>query len=192
MRRLFLFISLLFISISCSTDDNTLNEGINQSKINEVLNQNDYETQKVMYRMLNQNEKLTLWDNKINNLILNNNLNKKQVELLNELKINLKTEIFNQVSSENKTIFKTVFVKDFLNKSKSVFASEFFFDNFYNIQLKIAPIDSELPDCTCNKGSAFSCGWNSVTCRESDKCSDTDDGCGFLLLYSCNGRCFLY
>lgn len=41
--------------------------------------------------------------------------------------------------------------------------------------------------CNCNRNSSVTCSWN-VTCEKAS-CNDLSKGCGFFLLYECNGRC---
>lgn len=188
----------LFNLVSCS-DNNDIEEVSNNKRISQVLNEKNYATQKIMYSLLNEEEKFKIWNDKIDNILLKNNLTKEQSDLIYELKNNLSLNLFKDKEiNDEREIFKTIFVKNFLKKTIGVFTEEFIVDNFYNVSSRIEyiadpgdPDNGELPGCTCNRGSMWSCS-GSFECKSTNKCSDTTSGCGFLTMFECNGRCFLY
>lgn len=183
----------LFNLVSCS-DSNEIDEISRNKRISQVLNEKNYATQKIMYSLLNEEEKFKIWNDKIENIIQNNNLTKEQSDLLYELKNNISVNLFkDREKNDEREIFKTIFVKNFLKKTINVFSEDFIVSNFYYINYdtaKLAPI-GDLPDCTCNIGSMWSCS-GSFECKETNKCADTTSGCGFLTFFECTGRCFLY
>lgn len=149
-----------------------------------------------MYSLLNEEEKFKIWNDKIENIIQNNNLTKEQSDLLYELKKNISINLFkDREKNDEREIFKTIFVKNFLKKTVNVFTEDFIINNFYylseNSARAIIGNADELPDCTCNIGSMWSCS-GSFECKETNKCADTTSGCGFLTFFECTGRCFLY
>ena len=148
----------------------------------------------------NEKEKFKIWDDKIDNILEKNDITKEQSDLIYELKSRLSINLFKDIkSNDEKEIFKTIFLKNFLKKSINVFSEDFIYDNFYSISSNInyiaapgEPDEGELPGCTCNRGSIWSCVGASFECKSTNKCSDTTTGCGFFTMFECNGRCFLY
>lgn len=188
----------LFNLISCS-DNNEIEENSSNKRISQVLNEKNYTTQKIMYSLLNEEEKFKIWNDKIENILQKNNLTKEQSDLIYELKNNISLNLFkNGERNDEREIFKTIFVKNFLKKTVNVFSEDFIVSNFYYITDNSSKVDGggefvDLPNCTCNKGSMWSCGGNSsFECKSSNKCTSTTSGCGFFGLFECNGRCFLY
>lgn len=189
-----LIVSLaLFNLISCS-DNNEIERTSSNKRISQVLNEKNYTTQKIMYSLLNEEEKLKIWNDKIENILQKNNLTKEQSDLIYELKNNISLNLFKDGErNDEREIFKSIFVKNFLKKTVNVFSEDFIVSNFYYINentAKAVPID-DLSDCTCNIGSMWSCS-GSFECKDTNKCADTTSGCGFLTMFECTGRCFLY
>lgn len=185
----------LFNLISCS-DNNEIEETSSNKRISQVLNEKNYATQKIMYSLLNEEEKFKIWSDKIDNILQKNNLTKEQSDLIYELKNNLSLNLFKDGErNDEREIFKTIFVKNFLKKTVNVFTEDFIVDNFYylseNSARTVFANADDLPDCTCNIGSMWSCS-GSFECKETNKCADTASGCGFLTFFECTGRCFLY
>jgi len=183
----------LFNLVSCS-DNTEIEEISSNNRISQVLNEKNYATQKIMYSLLNEEEKLKIWNDKIENILQKNNFTKEQSDLIYELKNNISLNLFKDGERNNeREIFKTIFVKNFLKKTVNVFSEDFIVSNFYYINentAKVAPI-GDLSDCTCNIGSMWSCS-GSFECKDTNKCADTTSGCGFLTMFECTGRCFLY
>ena len=186
----------LFNLISCS-DNNEIEETSSNKRISQVLNEKNYATQKIMYSLLNEEEKFKIWSYKIDNILQKNNLTKEQSDLIYELKNNLSLNLFKDGErNDEREIFKTIFVKNFLKKTINVFNEDFIVSNFYYITENSSKVAGggefgDLPDCTCNIGSMWSCS-GSFECKETNKCADTTSGCGFLTFFECTGRCFLY
>lgn len=192
MKKLILTLGIvLSLFSSCSNDDSLKNE--ENSRISAVLKEENYDAQKIMYRMLSNEEKLQLWQDKLSTMILNDGLNEKQINLIQDLKAHLNANLFdNSGNNDKREIFKNVYAKDFLNKSQSLFTPKYFTESFYNISNRIAIDDDgpNKPDCTCNQSSIWSCV-GLPDCKASDKCDSTTDGCGFLGFSECDGRCYV-
>jgi hypothetical protein len=185
----------LFNLVSCS-NNNEIEETASNKRISQVLNEKNYATQKIMYSLLNEEEKFKIWNDKIENILQKNNLTKEQSDLIYELKNNISLNLFKDGErNDEREIFKTIFVKNFLKKTVNVFTEDFIVNNFYYLSENSARTvfgnADDLADCTCNIGSMWSCS-GSFECKETDKCADTTSGCGFLTFFECTGRCFLY
>ena len=108
-----LIVSLaLFNLISCS-DNNEIERTSSNKRISQVLNEKNYTTQKIMYSLLNEEEKLKIWNDKIENILQKNNLTKEQSDLIYELKNNISLNLFNDGErNDEREIFKSIFVKN--------------------------------------------------------------------------------
>ena len=198
MKKIILTLLMIILSLTSCTYNNELENNIENSKIKAVFYEKNASNQKIMYNMLNKEEKLKLWEEKIENVLQKNNLNEDQLILINDLKDNLSANLFDNKSFNNeKEIFKSIYVKEFLKKSINVFEEDFIVTNFYSLSSNgyylgepDAPENGENPDCSCNTTSMWSCA-ASFECKTSRNCSDTAGGCGFLGMFECNGRCFL-
>lgn len=194
MKKVFAIFGLAISSIlfSCSENEsiNSSKEIVNESKISQVLNEKDYESQKLMYNNLSSDEKYKLWNDKIEKIINKNNLNEEQKTLLQELKKNMFVGIFDETENNDKAeIFKNIYVKDFLKKASKIFNREFIRANFYYI----SKISSERrysgeSSCSCNIGATFTCTYR-IECRSLQTCRSSTSGCGFLGAFECNGNC---
>lgn len=189
-NSILLLVLVLVLSYSCS--DNQQKNSVNL-KINAVLNEKNYDSQKLMYQMLSKNEQYQLWKDKIEKLVSDTNLNNQQIMLINDLKNHININLFEKISNnDEKEVFKSIYVKDFLNKAKSLFTYEYVYVNFFTINgnISLFKIDDIKPVCSCNQSSIWSCAMGAYTCKETDKCRKDSDGCGFLGFYECNGNCF--
>lgn len=186
MKKLILFF-IFFITIfsSCSSNDFEQNEASN-ARISAVKNEDNIEIQKLKYSMLTKTEKLTLWSEKLEEISLNKKLSSEQLSLLNDLKSNLDVTVFDKNNNDKKEVFKNIYVANFLKKAKKVFSSEYIYKFFYTFNGKFA---DDTNYCTCSAGAIFTCGIG-VDCGSSS-CKVLSDGCGFLGLYECDGRCKL-
>ncbi|WP_396167159.1 bacteriocin fulvocin C-related protein [Flavobacterium sp.] len=192
MKKLILTLGIvLSLLSSCTTDDTVTNQ--ENSKITSVLKEKNYDTQKLMYRMLSKEEKQEIWVDKIDVLISDSSLSGQQVSLLKDLKNHLNVTLFDTKSNnDEREVFKTIYVKDFLNKAKSLFSEDYVYNNFFTISgnNSSSKLYDSKPICSCNQGSMWSCGMATSTCRETDKCRKDSDGCGFATMFECNGNCF--
>ena len=160
---------------SCSESEttNTSNENINVSKIAEILKEQDYDTQKLMYLNLTSDEKFKLWDDKLVKLQGDKRLSLNQRELIKELRGQFDSEVFLE--------------KKYNDKAEVLFDRNFIRDNFYNISTNRLG-NSETMSCSCNVGATFTCTYN-IDCRSLQVCNSSSNGCGFLGVFECNGNC---
>lgn len=188
-KMLFIFGLLAITSLnSCSENEleNLSNTNISETKINQVLNEKDSETQKLMYSSLNPDEKLSIWDRKLSILLTDKKLNKQQKELLIELKNNISSDVFNnKLLNDEKEIFKNVYSKSFLEKAKKVFSNQFIVTSFYTLSSKTYNGENS---CSCNIGAIFTCSYK-IECRTIKVCKPTNSGCGFMTAFECDGNC---
>ncbi|GEM54013.1 hypothetical protein B0A58_03540 [Flavobacterium branchiophilum NBRC 15030 = ATCC 35035] len=207
-KLMFLFAFIMFTFLSCSDNENANSQNSAQivnTKINEVLKEKNIISQKIMYNLLSKEDKFKIWNDRLTKIIHNDKLTEQQLNLLNDLKSQLSVSLFNNDSmNDNREIFKNVYIKTFLKKSIAVFSEEFIYNNFYTLSNKSNDqiISREIvlennivgpkSKCTCNIGSIWSCS-GLGTCRRSD-CEPTQNwgGCGFLMFFDCNGKCFIY
>lgn len=192
MKKLILMLCISFSLISSCTNDDSITN-LENAKIQTVLNEKNYDNQKLMYQMLSKQEKHLIWSNKIDILISDSSLNNKQVHLLNDLKNHLNDDLFDKKSNnDQREVFKTIYINNFLNKAKSLFTYEYVYENFFTINgnITLSKIAETKPICSCNKGSIWSCAMGTSTCVRTDKCSFDTDGCGFAGMFECNGNCY--
>lgn len=187
-KILFIFgLSLCFIAISCSKseENSELDNNMMSSKVSNVLNENSTPEKKLMYSLLNKDEKKIFWIKTLETIISKNNLNKNQINLINELKNNINSDIFNESSNNDKReIFKNRYVNEFINKAKVLFTHNQINSIFFDANSKL--YDST-PVCNCNGGSIFACG-DSYQCKETS-CKLKVHDCGFLWMFDCDGEC---
>ncbi|WP_395042858.1 bacteriocin fulvocin C-related protein [Flavobacterium sp.] len=194
MKKLILTLGIVMsFFASCNSDYETLKNDSN-SRIAVVLSEKNYDSQKLMYLMLSSEDKYKIWNSKLENLIANKKLNEKQLDLLKKLKSNFTINLFDDYKNNNeREIFKNVIVKDFLKKAELTFSYEFIYNNFYTISGRVFDGGSgdPLPNCTCNKGSIYSCAMQVNDCKDSLLCKSTTAGCGFMTYFECNGKCYI-
>lgn len=178
--------------ISCSQNDlnRDSNLSVNTSKINQVLNVHDYESQKLMYISLTSEEKFNLWNNKLDVLLQNDFLNMEQKNLLKDLKKELFVDFFDSSENNDKAeIFKNIYIKDFLHKASKIFTADYIHNNFYTISNNSQnKVYYGVSGCTCNIGATFTCTYH-IECKSLKTCRESSSGCGFLMAFECNGNC---
>lgn len=205
MKKLIFISCLILVFTSCSKEDD-FNEKINTAKIAQLSKERNIDNQKVMYNMLTKEEKYTLWKDKIENLIQNGQLNQSQLDLIFKFKSHLKVDFFDvTLNYDEKEIFKTVYIKDFLKEARKIFSDKVVYETFYSMSSfgkETAKLSSSTdfsnsfdvtigtkPNCYCNKTSLWSCTLGMDECKY-DGCQVLADGCGFLGFSECNGRCY--
>jgi len=229
------FICLLSL-LNCSNDNETINDldgvtnelkideneifsKVSKLKVSKVLDINDDDEKRVAYRLLNKEEKMFLWYNKLDYLIKENKLygidiklNKQQKALLIEAKSKLSLEFFDENQNDKKEFVKNIFIPDFIKRATKVFPDILFGSIFYEISVpKSKLIKNEKtglltiekshtilskdanpnPICDCGTDHFFSCSWGQYDdyCSERITCKYQDGGCGFFGGYECNGIC---
>lgn len=192
MKKLLLLLSICFLLFSCSESQQ------DDSKLIELKNEQNSNTQRIMFNLLSKEEKLRYWTDKIELLLGSNSLRDNQRNLLNELKNSLNTTIFDTEIEENdeREIFINVYCKDFIDRARVEFSDDYLNENFFTFRIIKSITSDEIvggarEDCTCKKGAYFTCGIGTgVFCGTAD-CQVLSDGCGFLGLHECDGKCKL-
>lgn len=192
---------------SCSQDSFTEESIISENstlKINNVLNENNKNDQKIKYNLLAKESKHTLWANKLEVLLNDQSiiLNEEQKKLIEELKKKIDITLFDNEDNDEKAYFKDIYIPNFLKRAQKVFSNKQIISFFYTLSEPITSssltlkqlstslsVDSE-KDCDCNYGSIYSCqGTYAYTCDKTAKCLADTSGCGFLTMFECNGLC---
>ncbi|WP_299683972.1 bacteriocin fulvocin C-related protein [uncultured Dokdonia sp.] len=197
-------LSIMILISSCSEEaieESSLTTVDSDFKVEQILEMPANGDQKLAYSLLDKNQKLLLWNKKINQVLISDKLilDDEQSNLLNELlhKINNNVDLFGEDTNEYSDYFKYVYVPDFIKRSEQIFTNDqilSIFSNFSSIdvnmnqQYKIedAPIGEK--ECNCNESSSISCSFNTVDCVKGG-CKETIASCGFLGFFECNGRC---
>lgn len=206
MKNLFIICLAALGMFSCSNDQ-TNDAGVQEIdalKIQTVQRSNtDEEAQKVGYRLLNEEEKLTFWKERMNQFLQDEHLNSHQKELIEEFRDRLSAPIFSDTQNDEQEYFKNIFVPNFLERIKNKFSFDEIEFIFYSARpanlLTVAPIDGgstgggngDRKKCNCNQGSLFGCG-ASRNCRDSKTCDIVFNDCGFAWVFDCDGLCNLY
>lgn len=181
--------------LSTEKDEQTSNLRIDNSKIFEITNIQDEEVRKLAIATLTSEEKADFWNYVVEYHIENDNYTTIQKNLLTALKNATVKNAFFQ--NENlRTVLNSVFVpliKIQLNnagisdaKISAAFADGRLIYNETPVQ-KPGPGGQKL-NCDCNGSAVFTmCS----SCKSTDNCTKRS-GCGFLLMYECDGLCPKY
>lgn len=201
------------LAISCAKKQesapNTA-QTVNQDLIDEIENMHNPSAQKASYSLLNPQERLTLWRRHFENY-QSADLNDAQKEHLAALQKFLTAEMFsgnrNMAEIEKFTIpweakAKTLFEKPLLADIVTGINNRQFVVDFVaalntraeNAKIAnstinpndITPPPIDYLDCNCSTKSDYC--QSPLTCGSGTNCKP-QDGCGFLLSYTCNGKC---
>ncbi len=187
----------LLLIVACSSESEISRiDNINyQKRINQVINENDNSTQRIMYSMLDKEDKHKFWRDKIENLLKEKSLDSKQIYALILVLNSLSTDIFDDKDNDSKIVFKTFQAEALIKELVKNFDTKFISENFYSLRnggIGIVPppdLDGDaVKDCTCNIGSTFSCSAG-VECKRYGSCKASGSGCGFLWGFPCDGNC---
>lgn len=178
--------------LSCS-DDSLKSDETGNENLQQLMRMED-DAQRVTYGLLNENEKLAVWQESLNLHLQDTSLNSDQKDLIQELIDELSAELFSDKTSPVKEGFKNIFVPDFLSRVETKFTVEQAETYFYRLPdqiVKPSPEPVLIKTCNCNKGSMFGCGAGN-DCKDK-KCSEPEkNDCGFLWMWECNGLCAIY
>jgi hypothetical protein len=187
IKIIFGVVFLLCSLFSCTEDksESKINSNVIVSSIKKI---NNIDEQRIAFNLLNSEEKLLVWSDKLNLILEDPNINNAQKTLIIELKNNLKPCCFKDETNDEKEYFKNIYVVNYLKEIDKVFTREQIEKIFYNLyDYRIA--DNTKKSCNCNKGSLFGCG-ASASCKNKT-CTDSNSGCGFMWAWECNGICEL-
>lgn len=178
---------ILLVFNSCSEDDslmNNLESNVNMNKIENVLTL-EGQGQKIAYRMLSENEKLFLWQDKLANLLESIDFNSSQIKYINELRKTLKLEYFYFENQKGK------YYTDYLVEMKKIGYTLF---NAKEMAIYFSSLDSTYEKVVQNPPNIHChCSTSDDWCVTGDcysfYCTSADDGCGWWLREDCNGFC---
>jgi hypothetical protein len=203
-----LILSCLFIVFSCSNNPTEPEkvETINLKLRTNFMSNKSFEEIKYSYNRLNAKEKLTLWDEKLDQILnegvsddikpliinLKSELNKSYVNLEDIREIGL--ELANTMPQEQ---FENMFIK--LDDYKKQDFQKIGVSDDIKYQLKNNPmeIDDFIATADTNINNKYlidcSCDWTCSTfCNYvTTKCNQTSSGCGFLWAFECGYACGL-
>ena len=156
------------------------NENVQLEKI-ENVKQLTGSQQRVAFRLLNDESKVYLWQEKLDYL-LGNLTNENQLEAIEELKKIVSPKIYFKNSNTNLLIEEWVII------NKKHFTKQEYIDNFVSLGRVAIQQYSDTPDCGCNKSEDY-CHFGD-TCQGED-CTTENNwiGCGTLWASDCNGVC---
>jgi len=207
----YLCASLLFMASCSKNSQKPASQQINSDLVSEVENLGaKVSAQKLSYQLLNPDEKLALWQNQLD-YYLSSDLNESQKDALRTLKAGIKREMFTQTHITDKSYdafaqawynsATKVFAKNVLNTIVSqIHTKEFALDYVSAINAansgassqlvinSLTPMNEKPKACTCSTGSDY-CSQFYQCSSTFFKCESSSMGCGFMLLYSCDGTC---
>ncbi len=143
---------------------------------------------------LNPAEKLVIWNKKLDLLSNTSTLSADQKQIISELSNHLAKNVFENIASRDK------FMKDFGNswtyRAEKIFSREQVIRFFTSINMDddnlnltsnvVKPNSDEQPKCKCSVISDYCPQYYYCT---NWNCEQSSFGCGFLLLYICDGLC---
>lgn len=214
MKKIFslVLVTVSLLVTSCTSEDNELlteNNSItleleSQKKVEKVINSKKSD-QRISYKLLDYREKYNIWINRLNDLSMNNSFSSEQLELIEEIRENIKPSSFKK---ENLNQFKYITLKEWLKKARKSFTKlemKYAFSNInkYPTSEELKSIiksnkqdvrsraelteDSYDPlDCSCNIQDDY-CVFSD--CNSEWDCNSDDSGCGTFWMEDCNGEC---
>lgn len=153
----------------------------------------DNNAKRVAFSLLSDNAKVQLWNERIQQLLVLESLNKNQIHAINDLTQNLKPELYG--SDSNNQLKENI--KGWIMDSEKHFSKEqliIYFTSFEELEghnSRLNPEFGEDPnldggdDCGCNKSEDYC--WIGRKCVDT-KCS-SKHGCGIFWQSKCNGEC---
>ena len=189
-----------------SANDTINNFVIATRQNNQNMSRNDLaklpiDYQMAIFRSLNNENKIRIYTEKINFVISNDQLSQAEANHLRAVISFMKPEYYNRGHDQFVTEFYENWKNVAINKlNLDVQKTEIYVETWLTRSELINVVHTtrggeregsgEPPpsDCECN--SSWFCGLRGVSCTHQG-CQRTDDGCGFLSLYSCKGHCTL-
>ncbi|WP_264563194.1 MULTISPECIES: bacteriocin fulvocin C-related protein [unclassified Flavobacterium] len=184
--------------MSCSNEEQTTS--VDQAKVEFVTQSKNSGVTKAAYRLLTPEEKYFIWNERIDYIIANEDLTTEQTAFMNELKVDLNSNVFLHNSTDNIS-FKSKYDNSKLEIFHPIQGYYYFgtlasmVDNgewssisaegaasFYD-SLVFSPGDPNDGNyCTCNQGSIVN-----PDCETDCPSGEQTNDCGFLWLWVCDG-----
>lgn len=205
MKKVKFLISALIITFmfACSHEED------NSSVIEQLKLEKDLQTKRVIYNFLSKEEKSKIWTDRLDELLADKDLTTEQSNILGIVK-NYVIKIHSSEYLENEKLYLERNKEDkvLIEKCLVLFSKEYVYNNFYTLEPIIlsdnqfvfrdnVPVIEPGPgggsnDCDCLLDTLFNCGILSVSNCQKTRCQKRDDGCGFVLQYPCDGKCFSF
>lgn len=211
MKKVFLsvftFSVVLFTIYSCTKEekyscDNEIDCWVKENKdkyakiSRDELVKLDFEKQAPLWRSLAPSEKLRVFQEKLDKVILEEKLSSKEITFINQIKAELKPSIYDENSNFDESIYikrcietlnwsfeRVGFVFGNIMTEKELKEAMSLIKN--SNQLKLKP-QKETLSCHC-KYTSWSCLYGDQ-CEGG--CAGTSWGCGWFWAENCSGRCF--
>lgn len=167
------------------------------------LNTYDISLQRAIFISWDSTKKRNAWLEKLNQVIINEEMDSSEIKHLRELSNHISTDYFSDENIKNRPAGYSEFAEewvyfalnDLLRTERYIafivyrlYTTQEQFDEelseINDLQNTIT-IDTEIYDCSCNTSSDFC---NTGICNSGD-CNITE-GCGWLWSLECNGLCF--
>jgi hypothetical protein len=210
INLLAVFVATIIIAMifySCSKESE-VEPSKNTNLRTNFLGKKTYQEMKPTFDKLTFEEKVNLWENKINQL-LTQNFPKEHLSLIKKLQMEFKKSNRNELNSLKETFIQLAKItpeKDFMDMFMDL--KDYKFNGSFEVLKKQEELitylntsdyqysktvnylsDSNAPPCNCN----YSCSAQTVNphvCYTSS-CTPTTDGCGPFGLSSCDGRVYI-
>lgn len=204
MKSVFVCLALLVVlNITCTRQE-SLNNAVNQAKVEEVLNTKvPFSQRNALFSMLTPDEKVLLWKKHLSSFLANPGLSENQVFILSEVINNIAPGIFQDNTKDN----YAGKMAELEYRAKAAFPIKDYFLIFemYSSHIEDLKADEIIGsvaappaagDCYCRSnswcGSATGsdlamCLWND----EGSSCTSTSSGCGLIGWSACRGVCCL-
>lgn len=158
------------------------------------LMQYDINYQRAIYRSLSATVRMSLWQDKVQNVLSTANFNPTQILLINQLTSNFDTIYFDDDTTNDASFIS--FYNNFIVQARLSFTKQQYFQSFghlgdYSGGIPYTPTGSTT-DCGCSRKS----DWCSAFTIGDDKCTEVscylkNSGCGTLWRFKCDGECTL-
>lgn len=200
MRKFLYLIVLLGLIISCKKQEVPTDES-GVALLKAVTSLNTAESQKIAYSTLQDQERLSLWTEKLNSDIKSGNFSEKQIECILELQSLLTIDVFKK--GKAKDIFNLITFPNWIKKNENVLTDAELYKIAFSFDLSPvqkktlgSTVSNVMSDCVCAVGSQFTCyrvqpdGGNWGDCTLVGECAKSSHGCGALWDNECDGsRC---
>lgn len=218
MKKILILFCLSLFAFSCNNESiDQQEQSIDLSNIDvakiEAMRTMDEASQKIVFRLLSNEEKHYLRLVIMNEFIAENSFSPQQFELINELKSNFTIDIYEK--RDKAEYFKNIYADQWIEKSLEYFTETEIYE-LTTAYFKFTENDSVnrlIRECKCHVGSIITCRKKTTVslspsdgpevsleygvCSDQYACNypeDDDgqidmDGCGFLGWFLCNGNC---
>lgn len=212
IKHLFLIATIVSMVISCkkSKTDMSLNE---EEISRHVIDDMKGEEKQVAYNTMTASEKYLYWKDRIDDYTAAHSFDSHQLTLINELLNSLSETVFS--NQDQQEIYKNNFLNDWLVQATTTIGDyhltgigDLFSDPGTDVDPDSKyPVDgggTTIPPCICNLNSDWTSRKRKVTVsvppsytveygiceyiQANGNCEETNWGCGFLGLWSCNGN----